>query len=92
MSMDADYTNSVLASLHHFYGNHVELYRSTRKDKKFMIRDPNGKFVHFGQKGYEDWHEHRDPVRQEQFLKRNQKWKHAPMWTPSHLAYWVLWH
>lgn len=85
------YFNSVLSSLHKFYGKDVELYESSRKDKKFMVQDPNGKWVHFGQKGYEDWHSHKDPIRRERFRNRNKKWANAEKWTPAHLAYYVLW-
>jgi hypothetical protein len=85
------YINSVLKSLYKFYGNGIELYESSRKDKKFMIQDPNGKWVHFGQKGYEDWHSHKDPVRLERFRKRNKKWADAEKWTPAHLSWFVLW-
>jgi len=32
------------------------IQRSTKKDKKFMVRSPSGKLVHFAQKGYGDFH------------------------------------
>lgn len=89
--MNQKYLDSVYNSLRKHYGNDVELYHSTRKDKKFMVQDPNGKWVHFGAKGYEDWHQHRDKQRLKQFQQRNHRWEHAPRWTPAHLAYHVLW-
>ena len=86
-----DYLNSVLNSLHKFYGEDVDLYFSSKKDKKFMVQDPNGKWIHFGQKGFQDWHSHKDPIRRERFRNRNKKWANSEKWTPAHLAYYVLW-
>jgi hypothetical protein len=88
--MDQEYINSVVSSLRKNYGD-TPLYESTRKDKKFMVISPEGKRIHFGQKGYQDWHSHKDPIRRANFRKRNAKWKDAQKWTPAHLAYWVLW-
>jgi hypothetical protein len=88
--MDKQYIASVLQSLKKHYGD-ISLYESTRKDKKFMVISPEGKRIHFGQKGYQDWHSHKDPIRRANFRNRNAKWKNAQKWTPAHLAYWVLW-
>jgi hypothetical protein len=65
--------------------------QSTRKDKKYMVADPTGKMVHFGQKGYSDFTGHKDPVRRANFQRRNAKWKTAPKWSPSWLSYHLLW-
>lgn len=89
--MNIDYIKSVLKALRKYYGKDVDLYLSTRKDKKFMVISPEGKRIHFGQKGYEDWHSHKDPTRRERFRIRNAKWANAPMYSPAHLAYYVLW-
>ena len=89
--MDIDYIKSVLKALRKYYGKDVDLYLSTRKDKKFMVISPEGKRIHFGQKGYQDWHSHKDPVRRERFRIRNAKWANSPMYSPAHLAYYVLW-
>lgn len=80
-----------LENLHHMYGPNVELYESTRKNKKYMVKSPDGKWVHFGQKGYQDFTAHGDEKRRENFRKRNALWKNAPRWSPRHLAYWILW-
>lgn len=85
-----DYFKSVERALHKYYPN-AKLEVSTRKDKKFMITSPDGKKIHFGQKGYEDWHTHKDEKRRENFRKRNAKWADAPKWSASHLSYFVLW-
>jgi hypothetical protein len=88
---DPKYINSVLKSFHKHYGNDKELFFSTRKDKKFMVKNPDGKWVHFGQKGYSDWHLHKDEKRRDLFRKRNARWANAEKYTPAHLAYYVLW-
>lgn len=87
----SDYFKSVEKSLKKYYGKSVKLYESTRKNKKFMVENPDGKLVHFGAKGYEDWHNHKDPIRRERFRKRNARWANADKWSAAHLAYWVLW-
>ena len=46
------------------------LYVSSRKDKKYMIQNKEGKLIHFGQMGYEDFTRHGDPIRRERYLKR----------------------
>ena len=89
--MSQEYYNSVKKALHKYYGKDVVLYPSTRKDKKWMVYNPEGKKVHFGQKGYEDWHLHKNPIRRDLFRKRNAKWANAPKWTPAHLSYYILW-
>lgn len=86
-----DYFKSAEKALQKSYGKSVELLESTRKDKKFMVISPEGKRVHFGQKGYQDWLTHRDPKRRANFRSRNAKWADAEKWTPAHLSYNVLW-
>jgi len=85
-----DYFKSVERALHKHYPN-TKLLVSSRKDKKFMVISPEGKKIHFGQKGMDDLHKHNDPVRLMNFRKRNAKWADAPKWTPAHLSYYVLW-
>jgi len=65
---------------------------SSRKDKKYMVLDPNtNKMVHFGQMGYEDYTKHHDEKRRELFRKRNHKWATAEKYSPAWLSYYVLW-
>ena len=87
----SDYYDAVKKSLIKHYGKDVKLYTSTRKDKKFMVLNPDGKRIHFGQLGYDDYHTEKDEERRARFLKRNDKWRTADKFTPAHLAYWVLW-
>jgi hypothetical protein len=85
------YINSVLNSFHKYYDKD-DLYFSTRKDKKFMVKNPNNnKWIHFGSPMYDDWHSHKDQIRLNNFKLRNKKWATANKYTPAHLSYWVLW-
>jgi len=81
----------VKQKLRHYYGDNIKLYLSTRVDKKYMIQNPKGKWIHFGQYGYEDYTKHLDKQRRDNFRMRNHKWKHFPKYTPGHLAYYLLW-
>ena len=68
------------------------VYPSTRKDKKYMIRDPlSRKFIHFGQMGYQDYSRHMDIERKNKFKNRNKKWADAEIYSPAFLSYWLLW-
>jgi hypothetical protein len=66
------------------------VYPSSRIDKKYMIFH-DGKRVHFGQKGYEDFTAHHDLRRRANFRKRNARWASAPKFTPAWLSYHLLW-
>lgn len=68
-----------------------KIFPSSRKTKKYMIESPSGKWIHFGQKGYEDYTGHKDATRLEAFQKRNRRWANAPGYTPRWLAYHLLW-
>ena len=72
------------------YGKDIEFDISTRKDKKYMIFY-NGRWVHFGQMGYEDWTRHRNEQRRQAFRIRNKKWANSPKWSASFLSYHLLW-
>ena len=71
-----------------------EVFLSTRKNKKYMIKNDNNKFVHFGQLGYEDFTKHLDKQRQELYLKRATKikgdWKEN-IYSPNMLSIVLLW-
>jgi hypothetical protein len=67
---------------------------STRKTKKYMIKDDNNKFIHFGQLGYEDFTKHKDEERRQRYLKRTEKikgdWKENKF-SPNNLSRNLLW-
>ena len=73
----------------------VEVYRSTRKDKKYMIYHPDtNKKVHFGQMGYEDYTKHKDKSRRERYLARatniRGNWENDA-YSPNNLSIHILW-
>ena len=72
--------------------NNENVYLSSRRDKKYMILNPNTKqYVHFGQMGAEDLTKHKDKKRRDLFKKRNVRWKNSEIYTPAWLAYHILW-
>jgi hypothetical protein len=77
-----------------YLGKNTQLFLSTKKDKKYMVLDPNDKLVHFGQMGYEDFTKHKDLKRRDAYLKRATKikgnWK-KNAYSPNNLAINVLW-
>jgi hypothetical protein len=70
------------------------VFISTRKQKKYMIRDDNNKMIHFGQLGYEDFTKHNDEDRRERYLKRTANirgdWKENKF-SPNNLSRNLLW-
>ena len=68
-----------------------KVFLSSRKDKKYMVKTPDGKMVHFGAVGYADYTAHKDEERRKAFRKRNHKWSTANKWTPGWLSYYLLW-
>jgi len=51
----------------------VELFKSTRKDKKYMFKNPiTGHWIHFGSKFHSDYLIHQDPIRRENYRKRHE--------------------
>ena len=68
----------------------VDVMISTRKDKKYMITH-NGRRIHFGAMGMEDFTKHKDEKRRERFRQRNRRWANAPKYSPSWASYYLLW-
>ena len=102
LSNYSDY-ESVLKQAKHYYGNDTILLPSTRKSKKYMIKNKfTNKYVHFGAMGYLDYtkyiqifdlktaNEHRS-----RYLKRalniKGNWKNNP-YAPNYLSMLLLWH
>lgn len=84
--------NKVVRKAISIYGKDVLIDFSTRKNKKYMIYNPNNnKWVHFGQYGYEDYTKHKDKLRRERFLNRNHKWSNMDKYTPGYMSYYLLW-
>lgn len=74
------------------YLGNISIEPSTRKDKKYMLINPEtNKVVHFGQMGYEDFTKHNDDKRRMLFRKRNAKWANSKKYSPAWLSYYLLW-
>jgi len=62
-------------AIKYFNNPNIKIYVSSKKDKKYMIIGLNGKVVHFGQIGYEDYTKHNDNNRRNAYLLRATKIK-----------------
>jgi hypothetical protein len=78
-----------------FLGEDAILFASPKIDKKYRIYNPNnGKWVDFGQMGYEDFTKHKDPIRRERYLQRATKMKGnwaENAYSPNNLSIHILW-
>ena len=78
-----------------YLGDKVQIKVSTKKDKKFMVFNPNTEnWVHFGQQGYEDFTKHQDPIRQQSYLRRTANIKGdwiKDKYSPNNLSRNILW-
>lgn len=71
----------------------MELSRSTRAGKKFMI-NVDGTKVHFGAEGYDDYTTHKDNDRKERYLARHKSredWAKSGIKTAGFWSRWLLW-
>ena len=59
----------VLKQLKKYYGNEIDLYLSTSKNKKYMVFDENGKKIHFGDLRYADYTKTIDKKKKLNYLK-----------------------
>jgi hypothetical protein len=71
-----------------------DIYISTKPTKKYMIENPEGKWIHFGAFGMQDYTYHKDKKRRESYLKRATKirgnWRNDK-YSPNNLAIHLLW-
>ena len=73
------------------YPRDSDIKISTRKNKKYMIYDPNiKKWFHFGST-MTDWTRHGDTRRRINFLRRNKRWADADMYSSAYASYILLW-
>jgi len=71
----------------------IYLYKSPRKDKKYMAI-VDGKKVHFGAEGYSDYTKHKDSERKARYIKRHrkrEKWGKSGIKTAGFWSRWLLW-
>ena len=77
-----------------YLGKTAKIGLSTKKEKKYMVTTPDGKIVHFGQMGYEDYTKHKNKTRRKNYLTRSRKikgdWK-KNKYSPNNLAIHLLW-
>ncbi len=93
----ASYSNPKIAKKNavKYLGKNVVFKPSTKKDKKFMVLNPDtNKFIHFGQLGFEDFTKHQDTKRQTSYLNRTGNmrgdWK-DDKYSANNLAREILW-
>ena len=70
----------------------VSIRDSDLRDKKYKALFTNGKVVHFGARGYEDYTIHKNDERKQLYLirhKKNENWNNP--FTPAALSKWILW-
>ena len=71
----------------------IILSKSNRKGKKYMVK-VNGKTIHFGAQGYEDYTTHKDPKRKASYIARHkarENWGKSGITTSGYWAYHLLW-
>jgi hypothetical protein len=77
-----------------YFNEYTPLYKSSKKDKKYMLKNPNGKWVHFGQLGYEDFTKHQNIKKWVSYRLRAENmrgnWKKDP-YSPNNLSINILW-
>lgn len=74
----------------------VEIFRSSRKAKKYMALYNGKNVVHFGARGFDDFTTHKDPERKERYITRHaasgrENWGREGLYTAGFLSRWVLW-
>ena len=73
------------------YPRDSEIKISTRKNKKYMIYDPDkNKWFHFGST-MSDWTRHGDTKRRLKFKTRNRRWADADIYSSAYASYTLLW-
>ena len=70
----------------------ILLQRSSRPEKKWEVELPDGQTIHFGSSSYEDYTQHKDEKRKENYLKRHKKREDWSDWsTAGFWSRWLLW-
>ena len=82
-------------NLNKYFGTPTDLYVSNRKNKKYMIFNPNtNKMIHFGDIRYNDYTKHKDDKRRSNYLKRATKihglWR-DDSYSANNLSLYGLW-
>lgn len=78
------------------------LQKSSLKNKKWMVINPQGKRTHFGADGYSDYTKHHDIDRMHRYVKRHggsssgltsskENWRKSGIDTAGFWSRWILW-
>jgi hypothetical protein len=70
----------------------MELHRATDGKHKWIAEFSDGTRVSFGAKGYQDYTQHKDPLRRANYLSRHrttENWRNPK--TAGALSRWILW-
>jgi hypothetical protein len=70
----------------------MELHRATDGKHKWTAEFSDGTRVSFGAKGYQDYTQHHNPLRRENYLSRHrttENWRNPK--TAGALSRWILW-
>jgi len=70
------------------------LTKSNRKNKKYMVTTADGKVIHFGGAGYDDYTTTRDEKKKKNYIARHaprEDWTRNGMNTAGFWSRWVLW-
>ena len=68
----------------------MKLSNSTRAQKKYQV-ELDGRTIHFGAAGYEDFTSHKDPQRKARYLARHSGEDWSDPTTAGFWARWLLW-
>lgn len=77
-----------------YFGDNTKIYLSNKVQKKYMVKNLDDKWVHFGEMGYQDYTKHMDKARQERYLKRAMairgNW-YLDKYSPNSISINLLW-
>lgn len=77
-----------------YLGKDVPIYLSNKKGKKYMVENPEGKWIHFGQLNFQDFTHHKDEERRKRYLTRTANmrgdWK-SNKYSANNLSRNILW-
>ena len=71
----------------------IIISKSDKKGKKYMAK-MDGKTIHFGASGYDDFTTHKDEERKQRYINRHQKrekWGEDGIETAGFYSRWVTW-
>ena len=70
----------------------VIISKSNNKNKKYKAEIDGKKTVHFGHSSYQDFTQHKDPKRKENYISRhsNEDWSKTNIASPAFMSRYVL--